>query len=162
MNKVNIWLRNLGLKTNICPFLIHFMQSNASLTKKSIMHNDFIGKNLYSVGGAKLRSTSVVMLNGMEHSNGSYFILLHQLCLGNAKSSFPATIIGNRELYTYTKQEKGAFIMFLTVFMHCKYIAAAFSFFIIVHPLNTVWAKFTVHTVFMGGVFICVQFQNTH
>ena len=62
MNKVNIWLRNLGLKTNICPFLIHFMQSNASLIKKLMMHNDFIGKNLYSVGRAKLSSTSVIIL----------------------------------------------------------------------------------------------------
>ena len=62
MNKVNIWLENLGLKTNICPFLIHFMQSNASLIKKLMMHNDFTGKNLYSVGWAKLSSTSVFIL----------------------------------------------------------------------------------------------------
>ena len=62
MNEVNIWLGNLGLKTNICPFLIHFMQSNASFIKNSIMHNDFIGKYLYSVELAKLDITSVVIL----------------------------------------------------------------------------------------------------
>ena len=38
------------------------MQSNASLIKKLMMQNDFIAKNLYSVGQAKLSSTSVVIL----------------------------------------------------------------------------------------------------
>ena len=65
MNKVNIWLRNLGLKTNICPFLIHFMQSNASLIKKSMMYN---GKNLYSVEQAKLSYTSVVILSSKQET----------------------------------------------------------------------------------------------
>jgi len=40
------------------------MQSNASLIKKSMMHDDFKGKNLYSVQRAKLSSRSVVILLG--------------------------------------------------------------------------------------------------
>ena len=54
---MEIWEKN-----NIWPFLIHFMQSNASLIKKLMVHNDFARKNLYSVGRAKLSSTSVVIL----------------------------------------------------------------------------------------------------
>ena len=62
MDPVNIWALNLGLKINIWPFLIHFMQPNVSLIKKLMMHIDFLGKNLYPVGRAKLSSTSVVIL----------------------------------------------------------------------------------------------------
>ena len=62
MDPVNIWASNLGLKINIWPFLIHFMQPNVSLIKKLMMHIDFLGKNLYPVGRAKLSSTSVVTL----------------------------------------------------------------------------------------------------
>ena len=61
MDPVNIWALNLGLKINIWPFLIHFMQHNVSLIKKLMMH--FLGKNLYPVGQAKLSSTSVVILS---------------------------------------------------------------------------------------------------
>ena len=52
----------LGLKINIWPFLIHFMQPNVSLIKNLMMHIDFLGKILYPVGRAKLSSTSVVIL----------------------------------------------------------------------------------------------------
>ena len=38
------------------------MQPNVSLIKKLMMHIDFLGKNLYPVGRAKLSSTSVVIL----------------------------------------------------------------------------------------------------
>ena len=38
------------------------MQPNVSLIKKLMMHIDFLGKNLYPVGQAKLSSTSVVIL----------------------------------------------------------------------------------------------------
>ena len=61
MDPVNIWALNLGLKINIWPFLIHFMQPNVSLIKKIMMHIDFLGKNLYPVGWAKLSSKSVVI-----------------------------------------------------------------------------------------------------
>ena len=66
MNNVNIWLGNLGLKTNICPFLIHFMQSNASLIKKLLMHINFIGKTPHSVERAKLTFISVFILPLIE------------------------------------------------------------------------------------------------
>ena len=62
MDPVNIWASNLGLKINIWPFLIHFMQPNVSLIKKLMMHIDFLGKNLYPVGRAELSSISVVIL----------------------------------------------------------------------------------------------------
>ena len=54
MDSVNIWALDLGLKINIWPFLIHFMQPNVSLIKKLMTHIDFLGKNLYPVGRAKL------------------------------------------------------------------------------------------------------------
>ena len=38
------------------------MQPNVSLIKKLMMLIDFLGKNLYPVGRAKLSSTSVVIL----------------------------------------------------------------------------------------------------
>ena len=61
MNQADNSALNLGFKIDIWPFLTHFMQPNASLIKKSMMDNDFIGKNLYSVEQAKLSSTSVVI-----------------------------------------------------------------------------------------------------
>ena len=76
MNKVNIWLRNLGLKTKICPFLIHFMQPNASLIKKLIMQIYFLGKKLYPVGRAQLSSTSEVILTNIN----ALFTILTRPC----------------------------------------------------------------------------------
>ena len=52
------------------PIFDPSMQSNASLIKKLMMHNDFIGKNLCFVGRAKLSSTSVVFLKGMHQAPG--------------------------------------------------------------------------------------------
>ena len=69
MDPVNIWALNLGLKINIWPFLIHFMQPNVSLIKKLMMHIDFLGKNLYPVGRAKLSSTSVVILKEVDSND---------------------------------------------------------------------------------------------
>ena len=75
MDPVNIWALNLGLKINIWPFLIHFMQPNVSLIKKLMMHIDFLGKNLYPVGRAKLSSTSVVILLQTETQNSVKYMM---------------------------------------------------------------------------------------
>ena len=39
MKKVNIWDKNLILKTNIFLYLIYHVQANASLIKELLMHN---------------------------------------------------------------------------------------------------------------------------
>ena len=63
MDPANIWALDLGLKINIWPILIHFMQPNVSQIKKLMMHISSLGKNLYPVGWAKLSFTSVVILS---------------------------------------------------------------------------------------------------
>ena len=108
MNKVNIWLRNLGLKTNICPFLIHFMQSNASLIRKLMLHNDFIGKNLYSVGRVRLSSTSACghtkagkggVLGGVWNCHGKEILQLRSNLLSQVKSFEEILLLSLEELY---------------------------------------------------------------
>ena len=77
------------------------MQSNASRIKKLMMHNDFVGKNIYTVGRAKLSSSSVVIL--IHYAVSNYDNLAESITLFIENGGTQLTLTALKLHYNCTK-----------------------------------------------------------